>query len=124
MGIIWGILAATFVAQLYSAFNYKPGYYSSATRVVNYVAGKDYGQIYGTLHYDLLDNLDTEKQSEYKEVLAIHDYLEAAAQYKMYHEAGYTELAERHLARMNEAKTRLGELDFTAEDIDKILKNK
>ena len=70
---------------------------------------------------DLIDNLDTDKQTEYAEVLAVHDYIEAAAQYKMYKDNGITDMANRYKERMDDAKNCLGGFDFTAGDIDKIL---
>lgn len=121
LGLIWGIIVAVIVADLYMMFNYKPSYYSSATRISDRIMSKEYGQLYTTMQSDLIDNLDTNKQTEYAEVLAIHDYLEAAAQYKMYRDNGITDYADRYKERMEDAKSRLGGFDFTAGDIDKIL---
>ena len=121
LGLIWGIIVAVLVADLYMMFNYKPTYYSSATRIADKITTKAYGQLYATMHADLIDNLDTDKQTEYAEVLAVHDYMEAVAQYKMYRDNGITDLANRYKERMDEAKSRLGGFDFTAGDIDKIL---
>ncbi len=124
LGLIWGIIVAVIVADLYMMFNYKPNYYSSAVRMADKVSSKTYGQLYGMMQNDLVDNLDTDKQTEYAEVLAIHDYMEAAAQYRMYSENGISDMAARYKERMDEAESRMGGLDFAADDIDKIIGEK
>ncbi|MBO4678496.1 MAG: hypothetical protein J5626_02405 [Lachnospiraceae bacterium] len=121
LGIIWGILVVIAVYDVVEIYSYNPFYVSGADYTAKKVLGKDYGAIYSTIHSDVTQNFDFEARPEYTELKAIHDYLEAAAQYRMYSENGLTDKAARYKERMDEARTRLGGFDFTAEDMDKMV---
>ena len=121
LGIIWGILVVITVYDVVEIYSYNPFYVSGADYTAKKVVAKDYGSIYYTIHSDVTQDFDFESRPEYNELKAIHDYLEAGAQYRMFAEDGQTEKAARYKERMDEAKTRLGELDFTAKDMDKML---
>ena len=121
LGIIWAILVVIAVYDVVEIYTYNPVYYSGTEYTVKRVMAKDYGSIYNTIHNDVIQDFDFEAYPEYNELKAIHDYLESAAQYRMYSENGITDKAAGYKERMEEAKTRLGKLDFTAEDMDKML---
>ena len=121
LGIIWGILVVIAIYDVVEIYSYNPIYVSGADYTAKKILSKDYGQIFNTIHNDVGQDFDFESHPEYNELKAIHDYLEAAAQYRMYSENGLTDKANIYKERMDEAKTRLGELEFTAEDMDKML---
>ena len=121
LGIIWGILVVIAVYDVVEIYTYNPFYVSGADYTAKKVLSKDYGSIYNTIHSDVTQDFDFESRPEYNELKAIHDYIEAAAQYRMYSENGLTDKADRYKARMDEAKSRLGQLLFTVKDMNEMI---
>jgi len=121
LGIIWGILAVIAVYDVVEIYSYNPYYVSGADYTAKKVLAKDYGAIYYTIHSDVAQDFDFEARPEYNELKAIHDYVEAAAQYRMYSENNQSDKAARYKERMDEARKRLGKLAFTASDMDKMI---
>ena len=121
LGIIWGILVVVAIYDVVEIYTYNPIYVSGADYTAKKILSKDYGQIYYTIHSDVAQDFDFENHPEYDELIAMHDYIEAAAQYRMYSENGLTDKANIYKERMDEAKARFGGLDFTVNDIDKMI---
>lgn len=123
LGIIWAILVVVTVYDLVEInnFNYYRRSYSGAEYAARGILTKEYGSLYRRIQSDMGDNIDVENRPEYREVLAIHDYIEAGAHYKIYSENGMTERAARYKEKMEEAFKNFGELDFTIDDLNKLL---
>ncbi|MCR5720729.1 MAG: hypothetical protein K6G72_00055 [Lachnospiraceae bacterium] len=123
LGIIWAILVVVTVYDLVEInnFNYYRRSYSGAEYAARGILTKEYGSLYRRIQSDMGENIDVENRPEYKEVLAIHDYIEAGAHYKIYSENGMTERAARYKEKMEEAYKNFGELDFTIDDLNKLL---
>ena len=121
LGIIWGIMVVIAAYDVIEIYTYNPFYVSGADYTAKKVLSKDYGGIYYSIHNDITQDFDFEERSEYKELKAIHDYIEAAAQYRMYSENSLPDKAAYYKAKMDEAKNGFGELDFTVKDIDIML---
>ena len=121
LGIIWAILVVIAVYDVVEIYTYNPFYVTGADYTAKKVLSKDYGGIYYSIHNDVTQDFDFEERTEYTELKAMHDYIEAAAQYRMYKENSLSDKAEYYKAKMDEAKTRFGELDFTVKDIDQML---
>ena len=123
LGIIWAILVVVTVYDLVEInnFNYYRRSYSGAEYAAKGILTKEYGSLYRRIQSDMGDNIDVENRPEYREVLAIHDYIEAGAHYKIYSENGMTERAARYKEKMEEAYKNFGELDFTIDDLNKLL---
>ncbi len=123
LGIIWAILVVVTVYDLVEInnFNYYRRSYSGAEYAARGILTKEYGSLYRRIQSDMGENIDVENRPEYKEVLAIHDYIEAGTHYKIYSENGMTERAARYKEKMEEAYKNFGELDFTIDDLNKLL---
>jgi len=121
LGIIWGILVVIAAYDVVEIYTYNSSYYMGADYTARYVLAKDYGRIYQRMENDLTSGLNTEVHTEYAEVAAIHDFIEAGAQYKMYKDNGMTERANMYKAKMEEAKSRLGGFTFTVKDMEEML---
>lgn len=123
LGIIWAILVVVTVYDLVEInnYNYYTRSYPGAEYAARSVLTKEYGRLYRRVQSDMSENVDAENLPEYREVLAIHDYIEAGAHYKMYSENGMTERAAVFKERMEEASKNFGGLDFTIDDLNKLL---
>ncbi|MBR5897108.1 MAG: hypothetical protein IKZ39_05780 [Lachnospiraceae bacterium] len=123
LGIIWGILVVITAYDVVKIYTYTPYYYSSsgAEYTAKKVLSKDYGSIYSTVQNDISQDFEFEEYPAFNELKAIHDYIEAAAQYRMYNENGINDKAARYKERMDEAKTRLGKFAFTVQDMNEML---
>lgn len=123
LGVIWAILVVVTVYDLVEInnYNYYRRSYSGAEYAARGILTKEYGSLYRRIQSDMGDNIDVENRPEYREVLAIHDYIEAGAHYKIYSENGMTERAARYKEKMEEAFKNFGELDFTIDDLNKLL---
>ena len=123
LGIIWAILVVVTVYDLVEInnFSYNTRSYSGAEYAAKAVLTKEYGTLYRRIQADMESNIDAEKLPEYREVLAIHDYIEAGAHYKIYSENGMPEKAARCKEKMEEVSKNFGGLDFTIDDLNKLL---
>ena len=121
LGIIWGILVVIAAYDVIEIYTYNPYYVSAADYTAKKILSKDYGRIYSTIQSDVIENFDFEEHPEYKELKAMHDYIEAAAQYRMYSENGLPDKAAYYKEKMDKAQTGFGKLDFTVKDIDRML---
>ncbi len=123
LGIIWGIMLVVYLRSVYGIFHYDESriYYSDATYLAGDIVVGNYGSLYSRIDSMVGDGADFTEHPEYSELAAIHDYMEALTLYRMYSENGIEDLAAKNLARMDEARSRMGGLDFAAEDLNKIL---
>ncbi len=122
LGIVWGIVIVVLAVSIYGIFNYDQGtYYSKPEFYTAEVLGKDYGMIYSGMDSFEKNVRDVKNHPEYGELIAVRDYVENFARYRMYTENGDGEKASKYLEAMNDAKTRLKALDFTVEEIEKLL---
>ena len=124
LGVIWGIMLVLYVRSIYGIFHYDQtyNYYSDPTYSVDEAVVGNYGAIYSRIDNMIESRSDFDLHTEYSELVAIHDYLEAAVHHRMYSENGLDDLAAKNLARMDEARSRMGGLDFVADDIDSTLR--
>lgn len=124
LGIIWGIMLVLYIRSIYGIFHYDQtyNYYSDPTYSVDDAIVGNYGEIYTRIDNLIENRSDLDLHTEYSELAAIHDYLEAAVHHRMYSENGLDDLAAKNLARMDEARSRMGGLDFVADDIDSTLR--
>ena len=123
LGAIWGVMLFLYGVNLVKIFNYKPTVY---TGNYNYIAESvlsgDYGSLYLRMQNFAEDDGDLKKNPEYTELMAVHDYLEAAALLKMYKERGIDDLAKKYEIRLEEAKDGLEHLALCTEYIDEKFK--
>ncbi len=122
LGIVWGVLIVLYTRCIYSIYNYKEEvYHPKIDYIADEVLKEQYGSLYSRMDSIMRDGVNRHDNPEYTELIAVHDYLEAAALYRMYKENGLKVEADRYLERMNAAKVRLGELDFSAGEMDGML---
>ncbi len=123
LGIIWAILVVVTVYDLVEINNYSyhNRSYSGAEYAAKGILTKEYGSLYRKIQSDMSENIDVENRPEYREVLAIHDYIEAGAHYKIYSENGMPDKAARYKEKMEEASKNFGGLDFTIDDLNGLL---
>ncbi len=122
LGIIWGIMLVVLAFSIKHIFSYREdNYYSNPEYIFNYVVSEQYGTIYTRVQNMVEAGVKKGNHPEYDELLAIHDYMEAAAQYKMYSSVNDSTKASKYKEEMEKAKAALGKLDFTAAEMDKAL---
>lgn len=122
LGLIWGILLVVLAVSIKNIFTYRnEKYVQSPEYILNSVISGDYGNIYTRVQKLIEGGFTEEELPEYRELFAIHDYLEAAAGYKIYEKNGLADKASLYQKRMDEASDKLGGLEFTASEIDKAL---
>lgn len=122
LGIIWAIMLIVYCVSVYKIFHYDSvPYYSNPEYLMGDVTLKQYGNIYQRVDDMLSSNLTAEELPEYTELVAIHDYIEAAGLYRIYSENGLDELADRNKERMESAKAGFGKLSFAIEEIDEAI---
>lgn len=122
LGIVWGIMIVVIGVSVFRIFNYdRSMYYSDPTYHSDEILMKNYGAIYSSMNSLLSSGNDLKGHSEYDELIALHDYVESCAYFRMYTENGETEKALKYYTAMEEAKSRMGDLDFTASEIDDLI---
>lgn len=121
MAICWTAILVCLTINLYNIINVDDDYYSDAEYTLDYVEKEKYAELYSRMSSNYGNGLDVEKYSEYKELLAISEYVEAAGQYKMYKDNGMTEYADYYKAKMEKAKEGFGKLDFADEEVNEML---
>ena len=122
LGIVWGIMLVFYAKTAYDIMNYRNEiYYPDPVSMAYETVVGNYGGIYSRIDELIKQGVDIDDHTEYSELNAVHDYMEALANYRIYSKNGLSEQAAKNLALMDEAKSRMGGLDFAAKDIDAIL---
>ena len=122
LGVIWGIMAVVYFFSIKSVFTYDNSYsYTNPEYVLGAMMEENYGGAYQRTEAMLTYGLEVSKHPECKEIVAEHDYMEAAALYRIYFSEGLTELADKYKARMDEASSNLGKISYITKEIDAAL---
>lgn len=122
LGIIWGIMLVVLAFSVKNIFSFREDYYySNPEYIFNYIVSEEYGSIYNRIQNMIETGIKGGNHPEYDELIAIHAYMEAGAQYKMYSAGNDMNKAAKYKAEMEKAKAALGKLDFTAAEMDKAL---
>lgn len=122
LGIIWGIMLVVLAFSVKNIFSFREDYYySNPEYIFNYIVSEEYGSIYNRIQNMIETGIKGGNHPEYDELIAIHDYMEAGAQYKMYSAGNDMNKAAKYKAEMEKAKAALGKLAFTAAEMDKAL---
>lgn len=122
LGIIWGIMIIAYFFSIRSMLSYhKEHFYADPEYILGSLIEEDYGGAYVKTE-DMLDfGLKVSDNQQYAEVVAEHDYMEAAALFKVYAGEGMDDLASKYKEKMEDAKRRLGGLSYVSEEIDAVL---
>lgn len=124
--IIMIILSVTFFMELLKItsamlVNYDQQHFYDRGIVYN-IKNKDYSAIAYT--YYEYDHKDVRKSSDYIEQEEIGHYYAKSVIKNAYEACGYTERADSINEKMLSIKERMGEFEFLADDIDKLVKSR
>jgi len=121
MAIVWSIMAIILAANIVRFLTYESNYVSDPEYTVKEVISQRYGTIYNTVMNDVDGNIDSAEHSEFRELVAIMHYTQAAGQYRIYKENDMPDRAAYYKEKMDNAVPNLGKLDFTKDEIDEML---
>lgn len=123
-GVLWAFLITGYIAYTVTLFlSEDTEYITKPEYIIPYISAENYGSLYSSVQSNIYDDTTLSERADYTELLAITDYAEAAFRYKAYADAGNTEMADICESKMQDALSRMNELSFAAEGIDKAIEN-
>lgn len=115
--VILSIILVFFSVSLISQLvNYKSAYQASENTLYMQIRDGDYFSMLDEVKQNRI--LGVHENAEYKECYAVADYFEAASLYKAYMENGQEKMAAKYKEKMTESQKKMGDLTYTAEDIN------
>ena len=119
MGIIWGAIISLSIWAIVTVFTYSVEPYRADDLMVGSIYSEKYGRLYTGISYDIEDGLNSDDDTQYKELLGTAGYIESAAQYFMYHKNGDSEKADYFKSKMNKYLEEMGCLNYLSKKIDR-----
>ena len=118
LGIIWGVMLVCFTGLYYKITHYDRGtYLPRPDYFADEIIAQNYGGIYDRMDSLIRSGFNPAEHEEYAELMAIHDYVENCALYVIYSVNHEEDLKAEYMEALKEARSRMGELDFAADEI-------
>ncbi|MBP5152193.1 MAG: hypothetical protein ILP13_04700 [Lachnospiraceae bacterium] len=122
LGIIWGVMLVCFTGLYYKITHYdRSPYVGKPSYLASEVIAEQYGGLYERVDNLLRSGMLPEEHPEYAELVALHDYVENCAFYVMYSVNGDEEKKAKYMEALKEARARMGDLEFAADEITHLL---
>lgn len=120
IGIIWGLILVNLFA--FAIFSKRVDvYYHDPQYMADSLMSRQYADLYTSYSNLIYYDVDVNKYTEYIEMEAVYDYLQAAGQYKVYADNGFEEQAQRYKSKMDDAALRMGGLTYVPAEINEML---
>lgn len=121
IGTIWGLtFAALIIGVIYVFTGYEYDYYNSPRTSLEQLAYGKYGTVYTNIVYGMRNEPEIYSREDYKELIALADYIEAAGTYRIFEAEGDSDRMAKAKEKMETSGDKLGLISFTKDDLNEI----
>jgi len=119
IGIMWAASFILIIAGYYERNKETESYAPSADNLLYYVDNQDYSGLRSSVSSARYAGVTEDTHEVYREIFAVSDYVDATAFAYVYEMNNDVEMTQYYYDKCNEAFMNMGDLEFTATEVER-----